>query len=730
MANIIEAPTTVRVAMAQLNIEAGQPHQNIRRAMSLVDIGRNEGADIIVLPEMITGYMVADELTDAAYVRDCMDASRELKEYSKGVHLIWGDVVGDFRHGKPNSPQNRNNPLARGNDGRFLRYNAAYIASNQEPARTIKPLPTYNGQQIYPLEGMTIKTNMPLYNQFEDQRYMLPLKELSQRLGIPLEEFLQPFSLEVGGKPLKVGVLICEDIWVGDYFYNGKLLSPARILRDNGADLLIAVSASPSGDGKNSLRIHSANVLMNDLSQTGDGQTLPLISVNNVGEQNNGKTAYGFDGRSRAISASGKTNIEAPARQEGVTTVDMDLAKSTIFEPIPETPLTKIERRQEIHDTIVYGIREFCSRSGLSKVVIGLSGGIDSAVVASLCTEALGKDNVLAVNMPTRFNDPLTKDSAKATAEALGIEYVVVPIEDLANDVRSIIKSVSWHGDKGNYSDEIEANIEARIKIAEAARLVDENLQAKLRSPDILSNIAAKFGAVYTNNGNKSEVLQGYFTLDGDGRGFLQVIGDVFKIDVVDLAIDINLQAQNSGQEHPIPWGLILPLFDGERYYDNWDGQETPIPEGTVPIVASAELSEEQSVAKGKGDPIHFIYHDNLFSAWTKDRINIEDVAESLTTNGLSGVKQLLGLTDKAMRDTFGTYFPTPADFIKDLDKRWRNYYQATILKGVQSPPVIATSARPEGYDHRRSIGRANFTKRYGEIRNVILEQNNWASWQ
>jgi hypothetical protein len=110
--------------------------------------------------------------------------------------------------------------------------------------------------------------------------------------------------------------------------------------------------------------------------------------------------------------------------------------------------------------------------------------------------------------------------------------------------------------------------------------------------------------------------------------------------------------------------------------------------------------------------------------------MNIEDVAESLTTDRLSGVKQLLGLTDKAMHDTFGTFFPTPADFITDLEKRWRNYCQPTIVKGVQSPPAIATSERPEGYDHRRAIGRANFTKRYKELKKVILEKNDWALWQ
>lgn len=393
-----------------------------------------------------------------------------------------------------------------------------------------------------------------------------------------------------------------------------------------------------------------------------------------------------------------------------------------------EDPAYVKECRQEEHANLIYGICSFCEKRGMKRIVIGLSGGVDSALVACLCVEAMGAENVLAVNMPTKFNDPSTKNAARYVAEQLGIEYVTVPIEDLTNDVREIIKDVVWNGDFGVYSEEA-LQLDVDQKTADDARLVDENLQAKIRGSVVLSGIASKFQAVFTNNGNKSEALQGFLTIDGDGRGFLQIIGDEYKQQVIDLSVDYNLRAIEQGQPPVIPWELLKQLFDGERYYDDWDGQQTPIPEGIQEIVASAELSAAQAVAEGKGDPIHFLYHDNMFRKWAEDRANVEDLARVLCNEGVGGLKEFLGLTKLAVERTFGTYLKTPADFIDDLERRWRNYHQSTIFKQIQSPPVIVTSQRPEGYDHRRSQTSADFSQAYGRFKQQILQHNDWAYW-
>src|SRR5260221_11614562 len=146
----------VRIALGQMDVDAGHPWKNAQKAIDFIDQSRSRGAKIIVLPEMIKGYMVGDMLEDEGYLAECMATSQEIKKNSEGVHAIWGDVVADFRWGDPKSEKNRGNPLARANDGRVLRYNTAYVVSDAQPTPTVRPRPEYNGLAVFPLPEITI----------------------------------------------------------------------------------------------------------------------------------------------------------------------------------------------------------------------------------------------------------------------------------------------------------------------------------------------------------------------------------------------------------------------------------------------------------------------------------------------------------------------------------------------------------------------------------------------
>jgi len=305
---------------------------------------------------------------------------------------------------------------------------------------------------------------------------------------------------------------------------------------------------------------------------------------------------------------------------------------------------------------------------GATKVVIGLSGGIDSAVVAALCVEVLGKENVVAVNMPTRFNTATTKGLAKELADNLGIQYLVAPIEDAVNLTRKEIGDLTGRKVEG---------------------LVDENVQARDRSSRVLAGIAAQLGAihktnvVFTNNGNKTELAQGYCTLYGDVDGAVAPIADLYKTQVRALARHLNAKLGNV------------------------------IPEGILTVKPSAELSDAQNPEKGGGDPFQFEYHDKLLYQMVELRRDPEDILADAVAGKLD---KALGLPAGKTAIGKDGYFPTMTAFIDDLELVWKRL-KGSFFKRVQAPPVLAVSKRAFGYDLREFQGKARFTRRYCELK-------------
>ena len=380
----------------------------------------------------------------------------------------------------------------------------------------------------------------------------------------------------------------------------------------------------------------------------------PFIRVGAVGVQNTGKTLYTYDGASAVFNSRGELVQRAEPFAECLNFVELnEIDRMPVLTPPVETETEKIYR------ALHYGVKEFLEQIGVSKVVVGVSGGIDSAVAAALYVQVVGEENVYLVNMPSRFNSATTKGLSEQLAKNLGCKYFVVPIQE----------SVDW-----------------TVKQLEGVGLsvsdfVKENIQARDRSARILAAVAASVGGVFTCNANKAETTVGYATLYGDEAGFLSALADLWKYQVYDLARYMN-----------------------EKIY----GFEA-IPQGIIDIVPSAELSTAQNVDEGKGDPLRYDYHDYLLRAFAENNRTPEEIllwyaAGELEDNiGCKG-----GLVEK--------YFPTAQAFIADLERWWKAFTGMGVAKRIQSPPIIAVTNTPYGARQESQNG-THFTRAYRELK-------------
>ena len=308
-----------------------------------------------------------------------------------------------------------------------------------------------------------------------------------------MSSLYNPIELTIDGVRRKVGLLICEDMWDDDY-----VVKPVELFKQNGADMIVNISASPFSIGKQNKR---------DRILAEKSRGVDFIYANHSGSQNNGKNIFVFDGAS-PVYKDGEKISQTPSFQSGIFSTSAPLAAET-------SEISKIS------DAIVYGFRKFMESLGKKKVVLGLSGGIDSAVVAMIAVKAMGKENVIAINMPSKFNSATTKNLAENLARELGIEYYVMPIQESVEMTMTQLETTF------------------RIKLP---GLVCENIQARDRGGRILAGVAAALGAVFTNNGNKTEVAQGYATLYGDVNGAVAPIADLYKTQVFELARHLNLE--------------------------------------------------------------------------------------------------------------------------------------------------------------------------------------------
>ena len=420
---------------------------------------------------------------------------------------------------------------------------------------TIRPNDQPTGRKIYNsaavihdgrLLGFADKTLLPEYDVFDDPRYFEP--GLKRRL----------FDLD----QTKLGIAVCEDFWNDKTFWKQRLYpnDPAQELIEMGAQLLVSINASPFNRSKMSVRCDM-------VSHRARTANLPIVFVNLVG----GNDGVIFDGASIISDATGRIILQAPPFAEFVETVDLECG-------IPDSRCLPGDDIETVRSALVLGIRDYARKNNFTKVLLGLSGGIDSALVAALAAEAVGPENVLAVTMPSPYSSQGSIDDSMELSRRLGIECRVRPISDAFQVLRKELGLP-----------------EPSIENKGAIEIAVENLQSRLRG-NILMTISNAEGRLLLSTGNKSELALGYCTLYGDTNGGLAVIGDVLKTEVYDMARLFNRQGEL------IPWPIINKPPSAELAPGQFDQQSLPPYEKLDPILRlyfEHKCSPDEIIAAG-----------------------------------------------------------------------------------------------------------------------------------
>jgi NAD+ synthase (glutamine-hydrolysing) len=420
------------------------------------------------------------------------------------------------------------------------------------------------------------KSLLPTYDIFDEARYFEPADDLS--------------PVVIAG--LRLGITICEDIWTDDYlerpFYD---VSPPEVLAAKGVDLIVNLSASPFHAGKPAVRERMMCELAAELC-------VPIAYCNAIG----GNDQLVFDGHSVLISREGEVvgrlpgfNAENACRDFGAT---------------PATENDAGSEAEDIYQALVLGTRDYVHKCGFKSVVLGLSGGIDSAITAVIAADALGAENVTGVSMPSLFSSEGSKDDARDLAEKLGIHYRTVPIEPVFASLKSQLSGV--------FAEKKED-------------ITEENMQSRIRGL-ILMSMSNKFGHLLLTTGNKSELAVGYCTIYGDMCGGLAVISDLPKLRVYEVSRWINREREI------IPWSSIEKPPSAELRPDQKDQDTLPpyeILDGILELLVEQHLSVREAVEHG--------YNEDTVR-WIAQKIDINEWKRHQAAPGLRVTTKAFGV--------------------------------------------------------------------------------------
>lgn len=627
----------IKIICGQMEIIPGRPDLNYQKISNIIGQAKEKKADILLLPEMcLPGYLIGDLWEQQTFLDDCAYYAQQIVAQAENLCIIFGSVATE--KGKINE------------DGRIRKYNAAYICQNGTM------LSGYLGRNFI------IKNSLPNYREFDDARYFHSLQKLCAEENIAIADALQPIAITIKGQQIKLGVMLCEDGWTDNYQYNIP-----SILTEKEATLLCNLSCSPYSLGKNKKRHRLLAVQSKAASK-------PLIYCNNVGIQNNGKNIFTYDGSSCVYNASGKLAAALPMFTDELLEFTWNTETNEINSA--NLPAAPQQETDIIYHTLRYGTQQFLKQCGINKMTIGLSGGIDSAVTAAMYTNILGPENVLLLNLPSRYNSEATKNIAQRLAEKLHTNYSVMPITESCQHTEKQLTSTPVT----TFSSNATFNLEL-------SRLQRENIQARDRGARLIAAAAAAFGGAFSCNSNKSEIAIGYATFYGDICGALAMIGDLWKHQVYALGHYLNDE-----------------IFKDEV-----------IPNEIFTIRPSAELSEEQTVGVG-GDPLVYEYHDYLFKAFMErwHKITPADILRWYKNNTLAAE---LGCSNKIIQDTF----PDNHAFIADLERWWKLFSGFAVAKRIQAPPILSLSKRSFGYDHREAQLTPYFSREYYQLKEELL---------
>ncbi len=484
------------LALAQINLLVGDVQGNLSRTLREAASARADfGADLVLYPELtLSGYPPEDLLFHRGLRTQIERALRGLKEAPPGIGLVLG----------------------------FPEYQGSEIYNSAAVYR--------DGERV----ALTRKYCLPNYRVFDEKRYFTA--------GV------DPSVFECKG--IKLGLLVCEDVW--------EPTSAGRA-RELGAEVLLVINASPFEMNRQQ---HRERVARDRISECG----LPLVYVNLCG----GQDELVFDGNSFVMDAKGELAFRAPAYTEGLYAVQFERRGGKVV-PVPGAIAPELDVEASVYEALVLGVRDYVNKHGFPGVVMGLSGGVDSALTLAIAVDALGAERVQAVMMPSRYTSQMSKDDALAQARSLGVPISSIPIEGL------------FEAALGALAPEFAGR---------APDTTEENIQARARGL-LLMAISNKTGRMLLTTGNKSEVAVGYATLYGDMNGGFAPIKDCSKLLVYRLANYRNAQAGGTGLV--IPRRVIEREPSAELRHDQKDTDSLP-PYSVLDPILEAFIEEDLSV--------------------------------------------------------------------------------------------------------------------------------------
>jgi NAD+ synthase (glutamine-hydrolysing) len=478
----------MKFTVAQLNYHIGNFNRNKELICNAITKAKAEGSDLIIFSELcIPGYPPLDLLDRLDFIAKCSQSVNEIAKECTGITAIIGSPT-----------------LNKNAEGKKL-FNSALVLAE--------------GEIIFSAN----KALLPTYDIFDEYRYFEPENRFSL------------FTF----KGLKLAITICEDLWDEQPFDNefekSRLytVSPMEELAKQSPDIIINISASPFSYSKTEAKekIFRSKAVK---------YQIPVISVNQTGAN----TELIFDGASIIVNKKGEVFKQLPFFEEAVETFSFEeLLTGTIAVNIAKPTAIPL-----IHKALVTGIRDYFTKTGFKSSIIGLSGGIDSAICLCLAAEALGNENVRALLMPSRYSSAHSVTDAVALAKALNVRYDIVSIEKPFNA----------------FEEELAPLFEGKER-----DITEENIQARIRAV-LLMAVSNKQGCILLNTSNKSEAAVGYGTLYGDMAGGLSVIGDVYKTDIYRLADYINRNREI------IPANTITKMPSAELRPDQLDSDSLP----------------------------------------------------------------------------------------------------------------------------------------------------------
>jgi NAD+ synthase (glutamine-hydrolysing) len=519
---------SIRVAAAQLDTVVGDLDGNVARMLAALADAEAAGADLCVFPELaVTGYPPEDLLLKPGFVADNVAALAKVASATTRCAAVVGYV-------EPSAPAG--DPTV---SGPTLANAAALCAGGR-------------------VVGVYRKRLLPNYGVFDEQRWFAPGSE--------------PLTLyRVGG--CLVALSVCEDVW-----FDG---GPVRAAGEAGAQVVVNLNASPYSRGRRAERL---DVLRRRVAEAG----CALVYANQVG----GQDELVFDGASLVVDAGGRLVASGRQFEEDLVVADLEVsdARDDLDPPggIVEVSAAAPGRRgvaaqrpepldplAEVYEALVLGTRDYLAKNGFGGAVIGLSGGIDSSLVAVVATDAVGPERVHALSMPSRYSSEGSRTDAEALADRLGIDLHVVPIEGAHGALSAALEPVLGEPTVG---------------------LTDENLQSRIRGVLLMGVSNARSWIVLTT-GNKSEMATGYSTLYGDSAGGFAVIKDVPKTLVYELCRYRNQRAIDAGEPPLVSEDVLTKPPSAELRPDQRDDQSLPAYEDLDPVL-EAYVEQDRTAAE------------------------------------------------------------------------------------------------------------------------------------